>query len=303
MRNHHNRYFPSAVFFAATMTACGADAADSAPSFEKSNEVRHRIAWRADYHAAVDEAADRRQMAFILFYNPIDPAGNDRFEHDVLGQNPIGSLIEARYTPVRLPIMAKVESDGKEITLIDHPAFAELRQSPGLAIVDMTDADGPLHRQVVSVYPFNHGPISAEKLGVLLTLPRGSLTQRTLIFAVRTHPEFPASTTGHFSHLLSRESEKHAQHQASITLQGHHNWGTRFHAINAALPGSLLAKEVCAESWPGQPLVEAAEECVHSWRQSSGHWDAVRSPHLLFGYDMKRGANGVWYAAGIFAGR
>ena len=88
------------------MTACGADAADSAPSFEKSNEVRHRIAWRADYHAAVDEAADRRQMAFILFYNPIDPAGNDRFEHDVLGQNPIGSLIEARYTPVRLPIMA-----------------------------------------------------------------------------------------------------------------------------------------------------------------------------------------------------
>jgi hypothetical protein len=24
---------------------------------------------------------------------------------------------------------------------------------------------------------------------------------------------------------------------------------------------------------------------------------------LLFGYDMKRGTNGIWYAAGIFAGR
>jgi hypothetical protein len=140
-------------------------------------------------------------------------------------------------------------------------------------------------------------------LAVLLDLPRGSLTQRTLIFAVRTHPELPASTAGHFSQMLTRETENHAWHQANIMLQGHHNWNTRFHAINAELPWGLAAREVCAESWPGQSLVEAAEECVHSWRQSSGHWEAVRSRHLLFSYDMKRGTNGVWYATGIFAGR
>lgn len=277
--------------------------ADRLPLPKADEQSKSPIAWRTDYHAGLDEAADRAQMALIWFYNPIDPVANERFESEVLTQEPIAARVNGRFTPIRLPLMAKVSSGGSEITLLEHPAFGELRQSPGLAIVDMSDAEGPFHRQVVSIYPFARGVISAEKLGVLLSLPRGSLTQRTLIFAVRTHPEFPASTTGHFSHLLSRESEKHAQHQASITLQGHHNWDSRFHAINAALPGSLLAKEVCAESWPGQPLVEAAEECVHSWRQSSGHWDAVRSPHLLFGYDMKRGTNGVWYAAGIFAGR
>ena len=154
-------------------------------------------------------------------------------------------------------------------------------------------------------FPFirSRGRRSRHKNWLCCSICRGSLTQRTLIFAVRTHPERPASATGHFSYVLARESESHAWHQAHITLQGHHNWNSRFHSINAELPGGLLAKEVCAESWPGQNLLEAAEECVHSWRQSSGHWDAVRSEHVLFAYDMKRGANGIWYAAGIFAGK
>lgn len=265
--------------------------------------AKNGIQWQTDYHAGLDEAEARRKLAFIWFYNPTDPVGNERFEQEVLSQQRMAEALATRFTPIRLLTSATVSSGGKDVVLMDHAAFGEMRHSPGLAIVDMTEAEGPLHRQVVSVYPFVRGAISAEKLAVLLDLPRGTLTQRTLIYAVRTHPEFPASTTGHFSQVLSRETEKHAHHQASITLQGHHNWDSRFHAINAELPGNLLAREVCAESWPGQPLVEAAEECVHSWRQSSGHWDAVSSRHLLFGYDMKRGVNGVWYAAGIFAGR
>jgi hypothetical protein len=48
-------------------------------------------------------------------------------------------------------------------------------------------------------------------------------------------------------------------------------------------------------------LVAAAIDCVHSWRQSSGHWSAVRSRHRFYGYDMKRGSNGIWYATGIFS--
>jgi hypothetical protein len=137
----------------------------------------------------------------------------------------------------------------------------------------------------------------------MLDLPKGSLTQRTLIWAVRTHPESPASASTSLFPVLEQETEKHAFHQASITLQGHHNWESRFHSINARLPDGLVSQEVCAESWPGQNLVEAAEECVHSWRQSSGHWDAVSRKHAYYAYDMKKGRNGVWYATGIFAVR
>jgi len=270
---------------------------------DEAQPAKPTIDWQTEYHDGLDAAAKRHQLALVWFYNPTDPVANERFEQEVLSQAKVAFALTERFATIRLLTSAKVTSGGKEVVLMDHAAFFEMQHAPGLAIIDMTDIDSPLYRQVVSVYPFSRGPISANKLAVLLNLPRGSLTQRTLIYAVRTHPEFPASTAGHFSQVLTRETEKHAQHQASITLQGHHNWDHRFHAINAELPGNLLAREVCAESWPGQPLVEAAEECVHSWRQSSGHWDAVSSSHLLFGYDMKRGSNGIWYAAGIFAGR
>jgi hypothetical protein len=138
-------------------------------------------------------------------------------------------------------------------------------------------------------------------MAVILTLPPGTLTQRTLIYAVRTHPEKPASADGELSPYLLEETRDHSQYQADIRLQGHHFWESRFHRVMSRLNGSS-AREVCAESWPGQNLVDAAEECVHSWRQSSGHWSAVRSPQRSFGYDMKRGSNGIWYATGIFVG-
>jgi hypothetical protein len=156
---------------------------------------------------------------------------------------------------------------------------------------------------VVTIYPFKSGrTLSRQHLAELLDLPRGSLTQRTLIFAVRVHPERPASAESAAIPLLAAESESHARYQAQLGVQGHHDWDTRFHRINARLTG-LTAQEVCAESWPGQDLVDAAFECVDSWRQSSGHWSAVHSRNVYFGYDMKRGRNGVWYGTGIFARR
>jgi hypothetical protein len=64
-----------------------------------------------------------------------------------------------------------------------------------------------------------------------------------------------------------------------------------------------VAQEIVAESWPNESLVEACIDCVDSWRQSPGHWGAVRANHPLFGYDIKRGRNGIWYATGIFGRR
>ena len=62
---------------------------------------------------------------------------------------------------------------------------------------------------------------------------------------------------------------------------------------------NLEPKEVCAESWPGQSLLEAAEECVASWQQSLGRWKAVSFRQAAYAYDMKQGSIGVWCATGI----
>jgi hypothetical protein len=260
-----------------------------------------QITWQSDYHAAVDAAEGEHKFALLWFYD--SAVGDGALQQTIDDSLELQEVLTAHFSAAKLPVHAEVTSQGQTLRLLDHPAFADLRRGAGLAILDMTEAESPLFRQVVSIYPLGRRSISREQLMVLLALPRGTLTQRTLIFAVRTHPEHPASTEGHLSQLLTRETENHAWHQASIGLQGHHNWDARFHAIGAQLPGGLAAREVCAESWPGQSLIDAAEECVHSWRQSSGHWEAVQARHALYAYDMKRGANGVWYAAGIFAGR
>jgi len=280
------------------MAALGAETRSAA-----ARQPEPAICWMHNYQEALEAAAQRSQFAFIWFYDSAESEANERFEREVLSQSLMADAIADRCVAAKLPLDAKSASEDIPLKLLDHPAFADMQHSAGLAMIDMTHAESPLFRQVVSVYPFTRSPISAEKLAVLLSLPQGTLTQRTLMYAVRTHRERPRSTEGEFSSLLARETESHASHQARINRQGHHNWDTRFHAINARLPGGLLAREVCAESWPGQSLVDAAEECVHSWRQSSGHWEAVRTKHALFGYDMKRGSNGVWYAAGIFGSR
>jgi len=171
-------------------------------------------------------------------------------------------------------------------------------------MIDFRERNSPNWNMVVTQMPFAAiGFPDPHHLSMILDLPPGTLTQRTLIYAVRMHPEGPASASGNVDPILCDEAAKHSQHQADLCVQGHHQWGPRFQRISYRMSNGLTPKEVCAESWPGEDLVDAAIECVHSWRQSPGHWSAVRRHHPRFAFDMKRGRNGVWYATGLFANR
>ncbi|MCL2117132.1 MAG: hypothetical protein FWH27_01770 [Planctomycetaceae bacterium] len=189
----------------------------------------------------------------------------------------------------------------QEIMLIRHPAFYEMLNTPGVAIIDFQHKGTEYYGTIVSVFPFlKKKPYTVEQTRAMLTLPPGTVTQRSVIFAVRIHPEKPKSADGEVSPRLVEEARSASQHQADIRKQGHHNWDRRFQQINAYLPTELWACEVCAESWPGQHLLESAIECVDCWRYSEGHWSAVSAEHPYYGYDMKLGANGIWYGTGVF---
>ena len=258
--------------------------------------------WATDYREATLEAQSQRRMLLLWFVNPSWATADADFEQVVFQDSNIADRISQNFVAAKIDVDQRLDGAGDQLRLIDHPAFEEMQATPGLAVIDYRDPESPHFGRVVSVYPFRDRYISGEHLAAMLDLPSGSLTQRTLIFAVRTHPEYPASASTRLNPVLVHETAKHAAHQASITLQGHHNWDSRFQSINARLPAGFVSREVCAESWPGQSLVEAAIECVDSWRQSPGHWESVSSKHEMFAYDMQRGSNGVWYAVGIFAG-
>jgi hypothetical protein len=262
---------------------------------KESQEVK--ISWETDFLRAMNIANQQQKMLLIFFNNVNDPQ-SQRLEHETLSDPGINQKLQDLVC-LRLPLDAKISLEGKDIVLLQHPTLREMLGRPGVAIADFAHTDPKLHGYVVSAFPLTgsmfYGP---AEMRVILDLPPGTLTQRTLIYAVRIHPEKPASALGRPDERLLAEAESHSQYQAGIRLQGHHGWGSRFPRIAAMLGCS--PREVCAESWPGQNLLESAIECVHCWRQSSGHWSAVQARNRAFGYDMKLGANGVWYATGIF---
>jgi hypothetical protein len=252
-----------------------------------------------DYAAAVHEAERENRMLLIFFRDGKNDKVGKRFEMETLGDAKIAEMLQ-NFVCVELPTDVKIGIGEKEMKILDHSSFSEMLGKPGIAIVDYKHAEKASHGYVVSVFPFSEQyEYTPEKMAVILDLPRGTLTQRTLIYAVRTHPEKPAGTdAGEPNRYLCEEAELQAEYQARSGVLGHQQWETRFQRIVGRLRGGA-PREICAESWPGQNLVEAAVECVRCWRTSSGHWSALRSRNRSFGFDMKRGNNGIWYATGI----
>jgi hypothetical protein len=260
-----------------------------------------RQGWFNDYQLARDTAERQGKMLLVYFHEAEANPERCSFENETLAHADVRSRL-TKFVCARLRLDAQVNAEGQPKRVLEEPQFEEMLGQPGLAIVDFTHREASYYRSVVSTFPRMAGhEYTPERVATILDLPPGTLTQRTMVYAVRVHPERPASTTGQCDAYLAQEAEQHSQYQASIGRQGHHFWSTRFQRIGAQL-GGLSPSEVCAESWPGQRLLESAIECVRCWRTSSGHWRGVSSPHPVYAYDIKRGSNGVWYATGIFGG-
>ena len=202
---------------------------------------------------------------------------------------------------------ATIQSSGKPVRVIDHPSFSELRGGSGLAVIDLAHKKQSYYGHVVSALPTSSGrfyQFRPEHLPTLLDLPPGTITQRTMIFAVRTHQERPASTHGQADPVLLEEAGSHSSHQGRCAVIRASQLGRPLPADHRSAVGPRPGRapvEIVAESWPGQDLNDACHDCVQSWRQSGGHWSKVRTYHASYGYDIQRGPNGIWYATGIFA--
>ncbi len=291
------------VFLAVVIASCVGLSSASAAAPSTDDAPADKVVWHTDYARAMAEAERRDKMLFINFRDADNAQPCQRFETETLDAPGVRRKLQD-YVCVRIPLDAKIKVQGKDVVLLQDESFREMLGKPGVAIVDFRSTEEPLRGAVVSTFPITDSLwYTPERMVVILDLPPGTLTQRTLIYAVRIHPDHPESTDGQELPLLEAEAAEHSQYQADVGVQGHQGWGSRFRKIVARLPGGLSAKEVCAESWPGQHLVESAIECVRCWRLSEGHWSAVVARHNYFGYDMRRGRNGVWYATGIFGGR
>jgi hypothetical protein len=291
--------------FALSVVFHGTSFGDSTTGGLPPNSIESAdLRWHTDYLAAYSIAKREARMLLVNFV----PTGGDgvRVQRDLEAWIERDAALRTRLanlTLVRLPVDAEINEGGQRIRLTSHAAFDQLIGGAGIAMIDLVNPAESFYGRVVTVLPFANGKYYRWQNGhvnAALDLPAGTLSQRTMVWAVRAHHESPESTTGVHHPVLSRAAEEQAAYQAELGEQGHHRWETRFHRICSAASANG-ASEVVAESWPGENLVDACIDCVISWRQSPGHWQAVKKRHRLFGYDIRRGRNGIWYGTGIFA--
>lgn len=294
-------YLLAAALFVGTCQAAEEAGSADLPKARAATADNATVEWYTDYADAMRAAKAERKMMFVWFHGAPNSQFGERFEAVSLRDAKVRKLLQ-RYIAVKLPQNAAITIDGQPTAILQHAAFRELNRGPGIAIVDFENRQTEHYGYVVNTLPFTPGKFyrfRPEHLAVVLDLPPGTLTQRTLVFAVRIHPEKPASTRGKIDPTLVTEAKRHSNYQARIRVQGHHHWGQRFPRLSRLLFG-LKPQEIVAESWPQEGLVDAAVDVVDSWHHSSGHWQAVYSNQKRFGYDMKKGSNGIWYATGLF---
>jgi hypothetical protein len=241
-----------------------------------------------DYAAAGAAAREARAMLLVSIAPGTDGTA------DAVAEQFASPGVQERFARSGVPWVFCRLSRPDAATLLADPALVEMRGGPGLFVVD--HAHDEWRGRIVSILPRTPGRyyrFEPHHLDELASLPPASLTQRSMILAVRLHPERPRSTEGICDHGLCAAAAAHSAHQARIHRQGHHGWGTRSQQLGGAVA------EVCAESWEHQDLLDSCVDCVASWRQSSGHWRTVSGSHAAYGYDIRRGTNGIWYATGI----
>ena len=194
------------LFAAGALSAAAGEQANPAPEEPaKAEPAAQGFTWFDNYGLAMKHAEQQKQLLLVVFTDAnrqLRPNLDELF-----GSADLKPLL-ADVTAVKLPVDARVQVGGKPLRLLGHHAFSELQGQAGLAIIDLRDADSRYFRQVVSIFPFHAGrTLDSFQLRTLLTLPSGSLTQRTLVFAVRTHPERPQSALASWHPVLAAEAE------------------------------------------------------------------------------------------------
>jgi hypothetical protein len=268
---------------------------------KKSTVTVSGLEWRTDYNKAYQAAKRSKRMLLIN----LTSTSTNNIQSSVEKYIATSAAVQKKLQNVerlRLPVDAEITVDGKPQRLLSFAAFSHLHGGPGFVLLDLQHEGTVHYGHAVNVLPYSSGKYyhwQNNSLSVVLDLPPGTLTQRTMIWAVRTHPEGPQSTYGAHHPTLANGAASHSSYQASIGQQGHQNFGSRFNHLSGATGGPV--SEVVAESWPGQNMIDSCIDCVQSWRGSSGHWRGVSGRHRAFGYDIRRGRNGIWYGTGIFA--
>ncbi len=261
------------------------------------------VQWQNDYESAWRKAVSEKKDLFIYFSqdnHALDNAWRDDEVRQKLNQM------------VCLKVPVDYVYEGQK--LITRPVFSEMSGKSGFAIMCLCDQNHACYRELISAHPFMSSHYSwapktygLNELKIVLNLSRKlTLSQRSMLFALSVHPVQPKSILGSWNDAFMNHASSHSKKQANMQYQHHADLIGAINRMGSQMGiGLNNGSEVVAESWGavlgGENVLEACYSCIDAWSHSPGHWGAVCRHHRYFGYDIAKGANGTWYATGIFA--
>ncbi|MDB5391877.1 MAG: hypothetical protein JWM11_7523 [Planctomycetaceae bacterium] len=261
------------------------------------------LPWHIDYSAAYRQANTEHKQLLLFFRSEKDLLTAGQLEQNALSRPELKDSLSkfvrvVLFTSAVAPVDKDPKPDTKPVKLLDFPCFAHMQGQPGLAIVDLQDKNDHLFGKCISAHPFTSNTLnSVGTVKTMLELPRGTITQRTLTYVLRTHPEQPASVWGQGNPLLFEQCRVASQLMVNYGSVGHHDWGNRSAYVGGQFGSSPM--EV-ASMGAGNTLFEVAHSVVNLWRGSGVHWGMMITPNRHFGYDMVQSPSGTWFANGIF---
>lgn len=284
-----------------TLTVQTEDENSEPPSKAKRSE---ELAWHRDYLTAYREAAEQKRYLLMLFR-----------ESSLKGSSLSSSAIFApsmrpmleQFSRVELPLDAtlprKTDSDEVEQQsdvpelLLEHRSFRHLGVRPGLAIVDLTDPESADYARVVSVIPLTKdGAITDLDLMLALDLPTGSISQRTLLFMIRsTIPDTSLSMRG-FSSDLIELAHRNCRYMAHAGQLGSFDQDFRQKKITETFGPQAELKQLLYATEAEATIHDAALQAVESWIQSPESFDVLNGSAQAMGMDMFQDPeSGRWY--------
>jgi len=278
---------------------------DETEQQESQKNAQESLTWHDDYLRAYSEAS-REQRYLLMLFHEFSVGDESDFSPDLIFAPSMRPMLE-QFSRVELPLNAAMptspESDSTDIEdalpelLLNHRSFRHLGPRPGLAIVDLTDPESANHARVVSALPLPaSGAFDSDQLTLVLNLPEGAISQRTLVFAVQSIVPDSSLARTKLSPSLTALAHRNARYQAIDQPIHESEKQARQEKIVEEFGPDVELQELLFASEAGMSIHDAAEGAVAEWTSSPDTLDLLTTPMTASGMDMFQSPeSGRWY--------
>lgn len=271
----------------------------------KSDAPAEALTWHNDYLAAYVEASQEKRYLLMLFRDA-GFGGEPLAPTDAVFAPSMRPMLE-QFSRVELPLNAAMpilsdknddsQKNGLPNLLLKHRSFRHLGSQPGIAVVDLTDPSSPNHARVVTVLPMpQSGQFQDDTLTLALNLPKGAISQRTLLFAIRNTIPDSSLSMREFNSTLAELAHRNSRYMANAGQVGSFDQETRKQRIDQEFGPQAELKQLVFATESETTIHDAALQAVTSWIETSESFDVLDAPATAMGMDMfQNSESGRWF--------